>query len=232
MSLASMISVANIRWLILFLCCWISFGNYYAFDNPSSLNRPLMQWLGSDFESYQYQLNAMYTIYSVPNIILPLFMGTLLDKFGTSKPLLGFAFLVTLGQGIFSLGVQVKSFPLILLGRFVFGLGGESLTVAQSRLVTDWFRGRELALAIGLTLSVARFGTVINNILSPSFALSYGLSGAVWIGFYSCVWSLLCTLLTIFLDGRFSEKGASVIHHGIYFTSRIACAYVPHSSSL
>ena len=208
---------SNLRWLILFLCCWISFGNYYAFDNPSSLNRQFMNWLESDFSTFQFQLNAMYAIYSVPNLILPLFIGGLLDKYGTSKLLLLLASLVTLGQCIFCIGVEMKNFSIIMLGRFVFGLGGESLTVAQSRLVTDWFRGREFALALGLTLCVARFGTVINNILSPGFALAFGLAGATWIGFASCVWSLCCTCATVFLDEKYSAKGAAVIHQGSIF---------------
>jgi MFS family permease len=216
------IEESNVRWLILFLCCWISFGNYYAFDNPSSLNRQLMEWLGSDFPTWQYQLNAMYSIYSVPNIILPLFVGGLLDKYGTHTLLFILAMLVTIGHAFFCFGVQFKSFHSILFGRFIFGLGGESLTVAQSRLVTDWFRGRELALAIGLTLSVARFGTVFNNILSPGFAVAFGISGATWIGFISCIWSLVCTCLTISLDKLYSQSGAAVQHHGTSFLSHCA----------
>jgi MFS family permease len=205
---------SKIRWIILFLCCWICFGNFYALDNPSSLNRQLMEWLGNDFATHQYQLNAMYSIYSLPNLVLPLFMGGLLDKFGTSKLLFMLAMFVTIGHGIFCIGVGRKNFHIMMLGRFVFGLGGESLIVAQTRLVTDWFRGREFALAIGLTLSVARFGTVINNVLSPCFATIFGMSGAAWIGLYSCVWSLACTVATIVLNEKYSSVGAVVAHRG------------------
>ena len=216
---------SNLRWLILFLCCWISFGNYYAFDNPSSLNRQLMEWLESDFGTFQFQLTAMYSIYSVPNIILPLFIGGLLDKYGTSKLLIILSGLVSLGQCIFCIGVEQKCFSVILVGRLVFGLGGESLTVAQSRLVTYWFRGREFAFALGLTLSVARFGTVINNILSPGFSISFGIPGATWIGFYSCVWSFICTIITVILDGKYSEKGAAIIHHGKLYFYQLGSSY-------
>ena len=33
----------------------------------------------------------------------------------------------------------------MLVGRAIFGLGGESLSVAQSAFVTRWFQNRELA---------------------------------------------------------------------------------------
>ncbi len=51
------------RWLILFLSCWIMFGNYYAFDNPSALNRQLQEWFGGEPAYFQYILNLMYCIY-------------------------------------------------------------------------------------------------------------------------------------------------------------------------
>lgn len=190
----------TIRWVILFLSCWLLFGNYYAFDNPSALNRQMMHWLGSDYDTYQYQLNLLYSVYSFPNIILPLFAGNLMDRYGTHRLLLLFSFLVLIGQGFVAIGVQWKSFGVMLLGRVIFGLGGESLTVAQARLVTEWFRGKELALAIGLNLSVARFGTVFNNNLSPIFADKISIPFAVWIGFISCAWSFVCSIFTVIID--------------------------------
>jgi hypothetical protein len=47
----------------------------------------------------------------------------------------------------------------MLLGRGVFGLGGESISVAQAAVTAEWFRGKELALASGITLSVSRLGS-------------------------------------------------------------------------
>ena len=85
------------------------------------------------------------------------------------------------------------------------GLGGESLAVAQNRLVTEWFLGKELGVAIGLNLSVARIGTVFNNNASPRIAnrsieQGGGVAGACWIGLVTCIFSLICTLLCIFID--------------------------------
>lgn len=39
----------------------------------------------------------------------------------------------------------------MVLGRFIFGVGAESLSVAQSRIATRWFKGRELAFALVTT---------------------------------------------------------------------------------
>ena len=51
--------------------------------------------------------------------------------------------------------------------------------MAQSALVTQWFRGKELAMALGINLSVARLGSVVNNTLSPWAAARYGVDGAL-----------------------------------------------------
>jgi len=51
----------------------------------------------------------------------------------------------------------------MMIGRFVFGLGGESMTVAQSTIVSAWFSGKELSFAFGINLSVARIGSSING---------------------------------------------------------------------
>lgn len=198
----------HVRWLVLFLSCWIMFGNYYAFDNPSALNRSLRRILApsddADGGLFQYRFGLLYSVYSVPNVVLPFFVGHWLDQWGTGVILTLLSGLVAGGQLVVALGIGRTSFPLILLGRILFGLGGESLAVAQARVVTEWFQDRELALAIGLNLSIARIGTVVNNVASPWIAHRWdSVEAAFWVGFLSCVISLVCTMATIWVDMRY-----------------------------
>lgn len=196
----------RVRWLILALSCFIMFGNYYAFDNPSALNRQLRRWMPKQSHAeYEYRLNLIYTIYSAPNVILPFFVGRALDRVGSRSFLIGLSVLVCAGQLIFAVGVTVQSWTWMLIGRLIFGFGGESLAVAQSRLVTEWFLGRELGLAIGLTLSIARIGTVFNNNISPRIASTSpasggGVPGACWAGLVTCLFSFACTMACVFID--------------------------------
>lgn len=60
------------------------------------------------------------------------------------------------------------SYDEMLAGRVVFGMGGESMQVAQSSIISLWFKGKELAFALGLNLSIARLGSVINGFIVPS----------------------------------------------------------------
>lgn len=176
------------------------FGNYYAFDNPSALNRQLHGWLTHSEADFQFRLNLLYSVYSIPNIVLPMFVGGWLDRFGSRTFLLVLSVLVCIGQALFAWGMQSGWFGMMLTGRLIFGLGGESLAVAQARMVTEWFEGRELALAIGMNLSIARVGTIVNNNVSPRVAARWGVPAALWLGLAMCILSLLSTCLTVLID--------------------------------
>lgn len=52
------------------------------------------------------------------------------------------------------MGGYFESFPFMLSGRVVLGLGGESLKVAQYTIIYIWFRGPELNYAMGLALGI------------------------------------------------------------------------------
>ena len=85
------------------------------------------------------------------------------------------------------------------LGRFIFGLGAESLCVAQSTIVSDWFEGKEVAFAMGIGLSISRLGSIFNNMISPKVANTNSIASAFRIGalltFGSCVMAVIIVLV-------------------------------------
>ena len=78
-----------------------------------------------------------------------------------------FTIVLSLGQGVFAYGGWVKNYYIMLTGRVIFGLGGESMSVAQSAIVAAWFKGKELAFAYGFNMSVSRLGSVICSSTVP-----------------------------------------------------------------
>ena len=104
----------------------------------------------------------------------------------------------------------------MLVGRVVYGFGGESMGVANSAILSEWFQGKELAFAFGINLSVARLGSVINNLVSPTLADSIDLQFAFWFGVILCGSSVLSAVLISIFDKAFDKlladkKGA----HGL-----------------
>jgi MFS family permease len=115
------------RWWVLFLCSTILVGNYYAFDIPAAINHPLEAYL--KLSSFQYALQLFYSLYSIPNTILPFFGGAMIDRYGAAVMLPILSGFIVLGQFLFSLGIQYKQVWMMFFGRLVFGIGGESLQV-------------------------------------------------------------------------------------------------------
>ncbi|KAJ3016088.1 UNVERIFIED_CONTAM: hypothetical protein HDU68_012436 [Siphonaria sp. JEL0065] len=99
----------------------------------------------------QYELNLLYVVYSLPNTVLPYFGGVLVDRLGM-QVFLVYSTLGCLGQLVFALGIHWKSIGIALVGRFLFGVGGESLVVVQGCLMAATFEGDELAFALGLII--------------------------------------------------------------------------------
>jgi MFS family permease len=177
------------RWLILVLTCVMMIGNYYCYDIPAALHTQMDDYFGkpSDFETY---FSLLYTVYSVPNIILPFFGGFFTDKFGARICLLIFCSFITLGQFVFALGFSMKNWPIMLIGRVIYGFGGESMGVANSAILSEWFKGKELAFAFGINLSISRLGSVINNSVSPALADNIDIQFAFWFGVILCASSV------------------------------------------
>ena len=140
-----------------------------------------------DSAKFQYLFNLLYTVYSIPNIILPFFGGYFTDKLGARLMNVVFCTCLLIGQIVLTAGVFMGSFPVMLLGRVFFGFGGESLCVSAQAMLTQWFSdslkpsvvhpdsvikklGLGIAFAMGLNLSISRLGSVFNNIISPLVA--------------------------------------------------------------
>lgn len=184
-----------LRWFILFLTCVLMIGNYYCYDIPAALNSQLEESLGEP-SNYPTLFSLLYSVYSLPNIILPFFGGYFVDRFGINICLTVFSVCISIGQLILTIGVSFKSWPLMYLGRAIFGLGGENLGVASSAMLAIWFKDKELALAFGLNLSISRLGSVLNNVLSPRLMSLSGINSAFWFGFFL---SLMSTFSVVFI---------------------------------
>lgn len=192
---------------VLVIMCFLSFGSYFCYDNPAALQDSMLK----DLDLTEGKFMLFYSLYSWPNVILCFFGGFLIDRvFGVRLGAIIFSILVTIGQVLFALGSLIDSFTLMCAARFVFGVGGESLAVAQNTYAVKWFQGRELNMVFGLQLSFSRVGSTVNmNVMQPLYSFidqhvhGYKCLGiALFVGAGMCVFSLLCAFLLAFLDKR------------------------------
>jgi MFS family permease len=214
------------RFVFLAVCCLVLMGSYYCYDNPAPVQRQITSPVktgthraveqGMGMSNFQYQL--LYSFYSLPNIIIPLFGGYFIDRLGKRNGILVFASIVGVGQFLFTVSTHAvmssEGFGhfLAIFGRFIFGIGGESLSVTESAFLAIWFKGKELSLAMGTDLCVSRIFTVINDVTQPAFyeASGYKLSLGFWFGFLLCVASLACALVLVHLDNKADKSSVQL----------------------
>lgn len=119
--------------------------------------------------------NLFYTTYAFTNMASSLVAGFLVDRWGLAPCVFLFLSFCLFGQAFYALGPTLGGvvssdavYFIMFAGRFVFGLGGGSITIAQNTISAWWFRNHELAMAFGCTLTVSRLGSVINFQLTTS----------------------------------------------------------------
>ncbi|CAK8998362.1 Major facilitator superfamily domain-containing protein 1 [Durusdinium trenchii] len=175
---------SRLKWVVLALGAFQLFASYYTLDIPAALHDKLKDEFAGDSKvmSFEMLFGLMYTVYSVPNVVLPFVGGYLVDRYGAARMNVLFCVLLVFGQLVTTLGIWTKSASVSLLGRSLFGAGAESLCVGVSVLLATWFAGAQVALAMGISLSVSRFGSVINNVASPALARGVNMSFAFMFG--------------------------------------------------
>ena len=199
-------SQLNSRWLVLVLSCIVLFGSFYSYDNPAALHTQLKNHM-HEFEDYEIYFNRLYSVCSFPNIFLPFFGGSIVDQVGASVCAIIFSILLLVGQIIFATGSHLRSWTVMLVGRTIYGLGQENIAIAQSVLLADWFVGsRALSLAFGVSLSISRLGSVLNNFVSPVVANAISTPSSIWIGVIANALSVCMSVVIAVVDKNAEEQ--------------------------
>ena len=189
----SLVSGRPYRFLILAFASLMAFGSYFAYDSVGAIETNLIQAFHTD----RAGIGSMYSVYSFAAIFAVLGGGFLIDRAGVRRASMIFSSFVVAGAAIVA---WAPSLPMMYAGRILFGMGSESMIVAQSAIIARWFTGKELALAFGLSLTVSRLGTLFSFNTEELLATRYGFRGALWIAAALCVASLLANWIYTLMD--------------------------------
>ena len=201
-------NITKYRWPIMLLISITVFGSYLAYDCIG----PIAPMLKSSFDFQSKDIGLLYSIYSLPNIIMVFFGGMIFDRIGSRKAAIAFTLIMFAGTLVVALApyisipsvfTQNKTLFWMLVGRFFFGLGSESLIVAQSAIIGRWFKGKELALAFGLNLTISRLGTFCAFWTFGSIAeRTKSIDPVLWAGAILCLVSVLSVIIYSLLESK------------------------------
>lgn len=185
---------AAARWTSLVIVSFTMLCGYYVADVASPLKPLIEQKLHWTSSQYGFFTGG----YAWLNIIGGLLLGgILLDKLGARMAgiLAGVLMVVGCGlkwfaihdTGLFAgtfLGFNLQVF-LAAFGFSIFGLGLEICGVTATKIIARWFKGYEIALAMGLQVGTARIGTAIALGLSDPIARAFkdSVGAPIFVGF-------------------------------------------------
>ncbi len=214
------------RWTAMVVVSLSMFGAYY-FNYAGSSIKPLLEtalgWTSKDVGLYA----GSYPWFNVFLFML-IFSGIILDKLGIRFTGLAATGIMVIGTGInywamtslpsdavvmIPLYGQMKTQVLFsCLGFALFGVGSEATGITLSKAIVKWFKGKELALAMGLQMSIARLGTALALAVSLPIAIKYSYSTPILLAFVLMLLGLIAFLVYVVLDKRLdaSEKDLEV----------------------
>ena len=213
------------RWSALILIALMMFFAYMFVDMLSPLKELLetkLNWNSSTFGTYaasEYFLNVF--------CFFLIFAGIILDKMGIRFTGLLSASLMVIGACIkfyamseYFVGTGLESWlgswwvalpasaKLSCLGFMIFGCGCEMAGTTVSKAIAKWFKGKEMAMAMGLEMSIARLGVFAAMWLAPMVSNSFGqsVSAPVLFGAVLLMIGLIFYTVFVVMDRKFDKQ--------------------------
>ncbi len=172
------------RWTALAVVAFTMLTGYYLSDVMAPLQQLLEAekgWSGSEYGFF----TSAYGWFNVFLLMLIL-GGIVLDKMGVRFTGMGATIIMVIGTAIKYWAVSTHSLDgmvllgmkaqvvIAALGYATFGVGVEVAGITVSKIIVKWFKGKEMALAMGLEMATARLGTGLALSTSAPIARAMG----------------------------------------------------------
>jgi len=212
------------RWFALVLVSITMFCAYMFFDVIAPLSSLLETELGWAPDIFGTVSGAAYVLNVF--VFFLIFAGIILDKMGVRFTGLLAGTVMLVGAAIKLYGVSeyfnsggfgfeffnsfLPNFPasakVACIGFAIFGCGVEMAGITVVKAIVKWFKGKELALAMGLEMGLARLGVFTVFRLSPYLAGDGDVASPIFV----CTLFLLIALLSLtvyfFLDKKLDQQ--------------------------
>jgi predicted MFS family arabinose efflux permease len=163
------------RWVILGLITFCIFVYGMIFQSIP----PILSILINTLHLSYAQAGALMSLFTIPKILISLPGGILVDRYGSRIVGIVSLVMMILGTGIVSLG---NHYWVLMVGRFIGGMGTAGIVVMGAKAVTSWFYKLEIGFSMG----------VFNLSMPLATVLSLNLMGLIAYRFHWRVSILIC----------------------------------------
>jgi len=173
------------------------FSSYYESDAIG----PIADLLLRQRHLTQFQIGDLTAVISLPNILLAVFNGLLIDRYGPARVSLWAAVIGFAGAVLTAVGMP---YSLMWTGRLIFGISEGAIFIALLAGVARWFPRSGVALATAIFLSLARVGsyTLDKSATWARTLYEAGWQPPLWLGAGITGIGLVAVLAFRILDGR------------------------------
>jgi len=144
----------------------VMYGNFYVYDSIGPVADLLQRQRG--FNSTQ--IGMLNAIYNLPNVVLILVGGVLVDRYGAARVTLCTASVCLAGAALTAFS---PSFAGMAAGRLLFGIGAETFIIGMLVAIAENFAGGNVAFAMGLSIGIGRLGSFSSDMSPTWFADAY-----------------------------------------------------------
>ena len=186
------------RWFILAVLFTVRLTMGFQFQSVAAV-APL---LGQKFGVGLADIGILIGLYFTPGVALALPGGAIGRKFGDKPTVLAALLLMLIGGVAMALS---GSWTVQIAGRVIAGAGGVLLNVQMTKMVADWFVGKEIATAMAIFVNSWPAGVAIALLTLPSIGAADGV-GAVYLAV-----AALIGLAFVLLAATYRSPASSVI---------------------
>ncbi|KAI8875750.1 MFS general substrate transporter [Backusella circina FSU 941] len=105
------------------------------------------------------QFSILLSSVTLVNTVLPLVAGFFVDditSLGSIRATSLVSLIILIGSLLVSIGGTINSYPCMMTGQIIYGLGGGMIVTMQEGILSRWFRDKQLTIIIGVMLGLAR----------------------------------------------------------------------------
>jgi MFS family permease len=160
------------RWNVLILLFIVRLSMAFQFQSVASMSPALMKQYGVGLGD----IGFLISLYLAPGLAFALPGGEIGRRFGDKRVVLFGLALMTAGGLAMAFA---PSWGWQVAGRVVAGIGGVLLNVLMSKMVTDWFAGKEIATAMAIFVNSWPAGIALCLFLVPAIVAAKGIASAL-----------------------------------------------------
>lgn len=191
------------RWTILAVLFCARTAMAFQFQSIAALSPLIIE----DYGVTLAEIGLLIGLYLAPGVVVAIPGGAIAGRFG-DKRVVGFSMcLMALGSAMIA---WAPSQDILIAGRLVAGAGGVALNVVMTKMVVDWFAGREISTAMAIFINSWPIGIALALLILPFVAASGGLLLA-WVSVLLFIAVTLLAFLAIYRDAENASAAATTI---------------------